>query len=65
MDVANEAYYLVDSNIKKLGELVDGLQTELNYCRHVEKINNGQFVQKQYEELLDFENFLSSKNIRD
>jgi hypothetical protein len=60
MDVSNEAYYIVDSNMRKLCEIVDALQTELNYTKHNEKINKEQFMQKQLDELIDFENFLNS-----
>jgi hypothetical protein len=60
MDLSNEAYYLLDSNIKKLNEIIENAQTDYIHAKHLDSINNGQFMQKHYEELMDFENFLNS-----
>ena len=59
LDIANESYHLVDSHIKKLNELIEYLNKEIINTRHLE-VNNNILVNKQYEEIINFENFLNS-----
>jgi hypothetical protein len=61
MDISNEAFYLLDGNIKKLDEVIDTLKTELTFNKHNNKDYSDFISDKQFEELADFENFLNSK----
>ena len=42
--------------------MIEFLTKEINNTRHVE-VNNNILVNKQYEELINFENFLNSNSI--
>jgi hypothetical protein len=59
MELANEAYFTVESQIKKLNDIVDFLQKELKSAKQTES-GNINVVSKQLQELVNFENFLNS-----
>jgi len=50
---------MVDNHIKKLTDMIEFLTKEISNTKHFE-VNNNVLVNKQYEELINFENFLNS-----
>jgi hypothetical protein len=59
MEVANESYYTIDSQIKKLTDIIEYLQKEIKSAKQNE--TNTNTVNKHFQELINFESFLNSK----
>ncbi len=61
MEIANESYYTIDSQIKKLNDIIEFLQKEIKTAKQNDT-TNATPANKQLQELINFENFLNSNN---
>jgi hypothetical protein len=65
MELANEGYYLVDKNIKKLQDLIEMFEQELINSKFNDFSYQNSLLDNNYEELLNFDLYLNSnKNIK-
>lgn len=58
MDVANESYFLLENNIRKMNEIIENFEQELTNAKFNDFSYQNSFVNKNLEELLNFDNFL-------
>ena len=58
--MANECYYNLDNNIKKINEKIENLEQELFTSKFNDFSYQNSLLDKNYDELLNFENYLIS-----
>ena len=63
MDIANDTYYLLDKNIKKVTSIIENLEQELINTKFNDFSYQNSLLDKNFDELVNFESYLNSKNL--
>lgn len=61
MDIANESYYIIENNLKKVNQIIENLEQELINTKFNDFSYQNSLLDKNFEEMLNFENFLNRK----
>jgi hypothetical protein len=64
MDIANQSYYLIDGSIKKVSGIIENLEQELINTKFNDFSYQNTLLDKNFDELLNFESYLNSKKSR-
>jgi hypothetical protein len=62
MDLANECYFILDNNIKKVNQIIENFEQELVNTKFSDFSYQNSLLDKNFDELLNFENYLNSNN---
>ncbi len=60
LDLSNDSYFLLDNNIKKINDLIENYEQELMNVKFNDFSYQNSLLDKNFEELLNFENYLNS-----
>lgn len=60
MDIANACYYFLDNNIKRVNQLIENMEQELVATKFNDFSYQNSLLDKNFDELLNFENYLNS-----
>jgi len=63
MDIANESYFAIDKVLKKLNQLIQNLEQNLTNTKLSDFTYQNSLLDKNFNDLLNLENFLNSKII--
>lgn len=64
MDTASESYFAIDKLLKKLNVLIQNLEQHLTNTKLSDFSYQNSLLDKNFNELINFENFLNSKRRR-
>lgn len=63
MDIANDTYYLLEKNIKKVNNIIENLEQELVNTKFNDFSYQNSLLDKNLDDLVNFESYLNSKFI--
>ena len=61
MELANEAYYLLENNINRMDQIIENLEQDLVSIKFNDFSLQNSLLDKNFDDLLNFKNFLNSK----
>jgi hypothetical protein len=63
MDISNETYFILEKNIKKITSFIDYLEQDLVSTKFNDFSYQNSLLDKNFDELVNFESYLNSKSI--